>query len=1137
MLVPGDLGFPPGLIWGFFSFFCLIFVLIIRRKWRIAEERNMEILRLMALAAEEDRRVEFEASLEYGGYSSVVSPPATSSSWSSAASVNSPLPAPPPPQYQCAVCYAPTTTRCSRCKSVRYCSGKCQIIHWRKGHKDECHPPSPNIQFNGPKSDSDGKTGLEREKHESVGNGSELGSGLVAEPLETFPEEPRSVESSRLPEFPSSKNVEKAGSVEDGKRAGAVSESSSKLVGIAKPTTTIWLVDASASCSPILSSSESSKKSTFDNSGCNGLEKKVDVNDTEPTRSLPQKISSLDASLNDLSCADNRQQSVPSSSGNGKSRSISSSGGSSLKRSEVSLTTQPSKAKSGFLEESLDSNGSGNDLHGDLTKSGIRGGGNGSLSHLSPNSFQQSVPHSRSESRIHASDVANPVALENEIPSSGASPSEKKAPVAFARHSPVFGSERSASVITNQNNKSESRKPKVIRSLSSSGSENRPTSVNGEYSLLSEKSSNGENVQVVAMRSNDVPVSSHNVNNGSKMLVQKVVQHFKVPKLSLHNPSGSDVIDDKMVFPYEVFIKLYNKDKAELHPFGLTNLGNSCYANAVLQCLAYTRPLTAYLLQGLHSKACTKQEWCFICEFESLIQKAKEGKCTLSPNGIVSHLHKIGSHLVHGKQEDAHEFLRFSIDKMQSICLKEAGAKAGRPRAEETTLIGLIFGGYLRSKIRCMKCHEKFEREERMMDLTVEIQGDISTLEEALGQFTATEILDGENKYHCSRCISYEKAKKRLTVLHAPNVLTIALKRFQSGKFGKLNKAVRFPEVLNLAPYMSGTNDKSPIYSLYAVVVHLDVTNAAFSGHYVCYVKNSQGKWFKMDDSTVKPVELERVLSKGAYMLLYARCSPRAPGVIRKTMLLSDNKMKCTKCVEPISSSGNSSTATKAKSISVVSGGASTATCRSHDEYPYWGNMGRPANNGTYDSLDRRFPPVLGMQKVDSLSDNSSLLSGSDEGSCTTESTRDSADEVSDYLSGRHRGWNCPLYSPLSTSDDSNSSSSPSPSSTISDGDRHRSCYPETSTYPIYSGGGDHDEPGTRIKANGVGNEGLRDKGDNRPFIYSDTTNHCTKLKGSNSISHNSSNSSNTRETDLKGWSKSSLLRRSTKERKTQPLY
>lgn len=30
----------------------------------------------------------------------------------------------------------------------------------------------------------------------------------------------------------------------------------------------------------------------------------------------------------------------------------------------------------------------------------------------------------------------------------------------------------------------------------------------------------------------------------------------------------------------------------------------SCYANVVLQCLAFTPPLTAYFLQGLHSKEC-----------------------------------------------------------------------------------------------------------------------------------------------------------------------------------------------------------------------------------------------------------------------------------------------------------------------------------------------------------------------------------------------------------------------------------------------------------------------------------------------------------------------------------------------------
>lgn len=73
----------------------------------------------------------------------------------------------------------------------------------------------------------------------------------------------------------------------------------------------------------------------------------------------------------------------------------------------------------------------------------------------------------------------------------------------------------------------------------------------------------------------------------------------------------------------------------------------------------------------------------------------------------------------------------------------------------------------------------------------------------------------------------------------------------QAGKFGKLNKSIRYPEVLDLAPFMRGASDKSPVYRLYGVIVHLDVMNTTFSGHYICYVRNAQNKWFKIDDSVV----------------------------------------------------------------------------------------------------------------------------------------------------------------------------------------------------------------------------------------------------------------------------------------------
>ncbi|EOD07573.1 hypothetical protein EMIHUDRAFT_453347, partial [Emiliania huxleyi CCMP1516] len=38
----------------------------------------------------------------------------------------------------CAVCEKPSTTRCSKCKEVMYCSVECQRLDWKAGHKQVC---------------------------------------------------------------------------------------------------------------------------------------------------------------------------------------------------------------------------------------------------------------------------------------------------------------------------------------------------------------------------------------------------------------------------------------------------------------------------------------------------------------------------------------------------------------------------------------------------------------------------------------------------------------------------------------------------------------------------------------------------------------------------------------------------------------------------------------------------------------------------------------------------------------------------------------------------------------------------------------------------------------------------------------
>lgn len=54
-----------------------------------------------------------------------------------------------------------------------------------------------------------------------------------------------------------------------------------------------------------------------------------------------------------------------------------------------------------------------------------------------------------------------------------------------------------------------------------------------------------------------------------------------------------------------------------------------------------------------------------------------------------------------------------------------------------------------------------------------------------------------------------------------------------------------------------------------SVLVHHGQTSN--SGHYFCFVRNSNNSWYLMDDSHVSQVPLDEVLRQKAYVLFYAR--------------------------------------------------------------------------------------------------------------------------------------------------------------------------------------------------------------------------------------------------------------------------
>uniref|UniRef100_A0A8C5BDN7 Ubiquitin specific peptidase 36 n=1 Tax=Gadus morhua TaxID=8049 RepID=A0A8C5BDN7_GADMO len=300
---------------------------------------------------------------------------------------------------------------------------------------------------------------------------------------------------------------------------------------------------------------------------------------------------------------------------------------------------------------------------------------------------------------------------------------------------------------------------------------------------------------------------------------------------------------------------------------GLHNLGNTCFLNSTVQCLTYTPPLANFLLSKEHSRTCHQSGFCMICVMQNhIIQAYANTGNAIKPVSFIRDLKKIARHFRFGSQEDAHEFLRYTIDAMQKACLN--GFPKLDRQTQATTLVHQIFGGYLRSRVKCSLCKSVSDTYDPYLDIAIEIR-QAANIVRALELFVKPDFLSGENAYMCAKCKKKVPATKRFTLHRASNVLTLSLKRFANFSGGKITKDVGYPEFLNIRPYMSQNIGDPVMYGLYAVLVHSGYS--CHAGHYYCYVKASNGQWYQMNDSMVHSSNIKVVLNQQAYVLFYLR--------------------------------------------------------------------------------------------------------------------------------------------------------------------------------------------------------------------------------------------------------------------------
>lgn len=361
----------------------------------------------------------------------------------------------------------------------------------------------------------------------------------------------------------------------------------------------------------------------------------------------------------------------------------------------------------------------------------------------------------------------------------------------------------------------------------------------------------------------------------------------------------------------------------EAPSIGLENCGNTCFLNAVLQCLLHT-PMLRHLLE----LACPFPREAWLGELLNLfrsVDNAKHSRGTVSAARLADmfSVASTNSEFGRGQQADAHEAFMLLLSKLLEGCIAMCFGDdhplsfAEKEQLERSSLIGHVFGMDLGQKVRCNSCsyESATSRVEYCLCISCTLgmsEADLRTLSQEaeapkrksrflssrsgsrasnavlapetslaslLKEFTRGETIP---EFRCEKC-SKTGCTRTACVARPPNVLLIHVYRRQgSGLFGKIDRRVRFPQELVLAPYVgkssangssggpegqNGDADNTPAYSLFAVIVHRELSS--ISGHYVAYVRDGSSQWHMLDDTHVEAVDWAIVQEQYAYLLLY----------------------------------------------------------------------------------------------------------------------------------------------------------------------------------------------------------------------------------------------------------------------------
>jgi ubiquitin carboxyl-terminal hydrolase 36/42 len=292
---------------------------------------------------------------------------------------------------------------------------------------------------------------------------------------------------------------------------------------------------------------------------------------------------------------------------------------------------------------------------------------------------------------------------------------------------------------------------------------------------------------------------------------------------------------------------------------GLSNLGNTCFFNSVLQLLYQCSVLNKILLSNHEMLNSISSD--IIKEYLKFLLSYQSANGSFAPIEITNFVSRKLNRLGYS-QEDVNQYLLYIIDTLIDDLTKWMyensydDTSISDNNLTLKTVLNNLFTMKIEKTISCPECSHKSKSNETnsMMYLSIN-ENDNNNFATLIDQYLFS-ILDEENKYKCEKCNKYVQAFISNTVIY-PKYLIICIKRYDN-RNQKLNNKIDIPLTFI---------NRCGTYKLRGFIYHSGNTGG---GHYM-YIGKKDDKWYLYNDSSVSQLDDISNYSSYGYIYLYTK--------------------------------------------------------------------------------------------------------------------------------------------------------------------------------------------------------------------------------------------------------------------------